>query len=115
MLAYLTLAANPHNITAFVRVVNVPKRNIGDKSVQELLTKARELDIKPMDLADQIVHGSRKFQGIKPAVTKNLKQFVDVIARIRRQAMKVNRHWPRITRFLADPVYLSSCTGAHCG
>ncbi|PWN41952.1 UvrD-helicase-domain-containing protein [Ceraceosorus guamensis] len=88
LLAYLTLAANPNNVSAFVRVVNVPKRSIGDKSVQELLTKARELSMKPMELAEQLVHGTKKLQGIKPAVTKNLKQFVDIVARIRRQATK---------------------------
>ena len=42
VLAYLRLIANPADDQAFLRVVNVPRRGIGDASVAQLLRKATE-------------------------------------------------------------------------
>jgi DNA helicase-2/ATP-dependent DNA helicase PcrA len=43
--AYLRLLANPHDDTAFERVVNLPVRGIGDKSMDTLRALARELGV----------------------------------------------------------------------
>src|SRR2546423_14719486 len=40
VLAYLRLLANPADDEAFVRIVNVPRRGIGDASVSQLLRTA---------------------------------------------------------------------------
>ncbi len=45
LLAYLKLIANPHDDTSLVRVINEPKRKIGDKSVEALEKVAREKNI----------------------------------------------------------------------
>jgi len=42
---YLRLMANPHDDTAFERVVNLPVRGIGDKSMDALRSLARELGL----------------------------------------------------------------------
>jgi len=41
VLAYLTLLVNPHDETNLLRVINEPSRGIGNKSLQDLLAKAR--------------------------------------------------------------------------
>ncbi|CAN5807994.1 UvrD-helicase domain-containing protein [soil metagenome] len=43
VLAYLRLIANPADDEAFLRIVNVPKRGIGDTSVARLAERARDL------------------------------------------------------------------------
>ena len=42
VLAYLRLVANPQDRPAFLRVVNVPVRGIGDKSLRRLVAWAEE-------------------------------------------------------------------------
>lgn len=44
-LAYLRLVANRDDDTSFERVVNVPARSIGAKTVDAIRAKARELDL----------------------------------------------------------------------
>jgi len=43
MLAYLRLIANPHDDLSFERVINVPRRGIGDATMQKLAQKAEEI------------------------------------------------------------------------
>ncbi|MEX0609220.1 MAG: UvrD-helicase domain-containing protein [Balneolaceae bacterium] len=42
VLAYLTLLVNPHDETNLLRIINEPSRGIGNKSIQDLLKKARD-------------------------------------------------------------------------
>ena len=38
VVSYLTLLVNPMNMTALKRIINVPKRGVGDKSVEKLIS-----------------------------------------------------------------------------
>jgi DNA helicase-2/ATP-dependent DNA helicase PcrA len=49
VLAYLRLVANPRDPVAFGRIVNVPRRKIGDRSVAELERIARKRQISPFE------------------------------------------------------------------
>ena len=44
-IAYLQLMDNPHNDSAFLRVVNFPTRGIGARSIEQLQDAARQYDI----------------------------------------------------------------------
>ena len=50
VLAYLKLVCNPLDPVSFQRVVNVPRRGIGDKTVERLVEAARARDISPLQL-----------------------------------------------------------------
>ncbi|MCR5807997.1 MAG: UvrD-helicase domain-containing protein [Clostridiales bacterium] len=45
ILSYMQLVTNPSNDVAFKRIVNVPKRGIGDKSISELSYYAKSSDV----------------------------------------------------------------------
>ncbi|KAL1411641.1 ATP-dependent DNA helicase srs2 [Vanrija albida] len=86
LLAYLQLADNPNFTPAFLRVVNVPRRAIGDKSVAEIVDAAKRDKVSPMELSERIIDGDKLPQGIKPAVKKNLATFVGIVRKLRRAA-----------------------------
>ncbi len=54
MLAYLRLLANPYDDLSFLRIVNVPNRKIGPKTVGELQRWAREEHISLFEAAQRI-------------------------------------------------------------
>lgn len=91
LLAYLQLADNPHFTPAFLRVVNVPRRGIGDKSVSDLVAAASRAGVPPMNLAERIIDGDTLPAGIKPAMKRNLAEFVGIVRKLRRAALKVSR------------------------
>ncbi|WVW80167.1 hypothetical protein I302_102144 [Kwoniella bestiolae CBS 10118] len=88
LLAYLQLADNPDFTPAFVRVVNVPKRSIGDKSVSDLLNAAKSMKISPMELSERIIDGEPLPAGVKASIKKNLGSFVGAVRKLRRAAEK---------------------------
>jgi DNA helicase II / ATP-dependent DNA helicase PcrA len=74
-LAYLRLAANPQDRVAFMRIVNVPARGIGDKTLKQIMAQADNLRVPPMEAI-------RAHKGLKlPArTTRQIESFVELIA-----------------------------------
>ena len=52
LICYLRLIINPHDDISLRRVINVPKRGIGDKYINDLEQKAREKNISMFDAID---------------------------------------------------------------
>ena len=52
LICYLRLIVNPHDDVSLRRVINVPKRGIGDKYINDLEQKAREKNISMFDAID---------------------------------------------------------------
>ncbi|MBI2867484.1 MAG: UvrD-helicase domain-containing protein, partial [Chloroflexi bacterium] len=57
VLAYLRLVYNPYDEVSLQRIVNVPGRGIGPRTIEELLHAARSQDVAPWDLLQQATAG----------------------------------------------------------
>jgi len=77
VLAYLRLISNPRDAGAFDRVVNYPRRGIGDTSKARLLAWAAELGIGPIDAAAR----AAQCDGLTRAATAALEGFAALIGR----------------------------------
>ncbi|CDO74962.1 hypothetical protein BN946_scf184945.g34 [Trametes cinnabarina] len=84
VLAYLQLVDNPQYVPAFLRVVNVPSRAVGVKTINEITLRAQQLKISPLKVVERIVDG--KIPDTKPPVKKKLASFVHTIRILRRHA-----------------------------
>lgn len=72
ILAYLRLTANTNDDVAFRRIVNVPKRNIGQATVNELDAAARQRDVSLFNAATM--------EGIvPPRIANKLSGFTDLM------------------------------------
>ena len=70
LICYLRLIVNPHDDVSLRRVINVPKRGIGDKYINDLEKKARELNVSMFDAIDD----------------NKGKQFKDIIIKLQKDA-----------------------------
>ena len=52
LISYLKVIHNPHDDVSLLRVINVPKRGIGNKSIENLITKANDLEKSIYDAID---------------------------------------------------------------
>ena len=59
VLAYLRLVHNEWDGVAFTRIVNVPARGIGPKTVERILAAAVDLGISPLAVASRMAAGER--------------------------------------------------------
>lgn len=81
IMSYLALINNPYDIVRFRRVINEPKRGIGDSTVDEVVRIAEGLRISPLEVcrdASQYDTLSRKSAALKAAA--NLFEELDELA-----------------------------------
>ncbi len=83
-MAYLTLLANPADAVSFARVVNSPKRGLGDTSVQRILGYAQTLDRPVFDVASE--PGS--IPGLGTAAVRSLTRFMTTMGELREKALE---------------------------
>ena len=85
VLAYLRLVANPRDPVAFGRIVNVPRRKIGDRSVAELERIARKRRISPFEA---VLHVGEEAE-LGPAALQALSGFARLIAGLGEQSLRL--------------------------
>ncbi len=77
VIAYLKLISNPKDVGSFLRIVNYPRRGVGDTTLTVLLTHARSEAITPLEAA----RTARSIEGIRPAGAASLEIFAQMIDR----------------------------------
>lgn len=80
VLAYLTLLVNPENEQALLRIINEPSRGIGNKTLNDVLKKARN----ERQTVWSIISNIESVELYKPAKIK-IAEFVDMIYSLRKQ------------------------------
>jgi DNA helicase-2/ATP-dependent DNA helicase PcrA len=78
-LAYLTLLTNPADSVSFARVVNSPKRGIGQTTVSRVLAHANTMGEPVMEIAAV----PEMVPGLGPAAVKALDRFASIVERLR--------------------------------
>src|SRR5665213_1176673 len=86
-IAYLSLLANPFDVVSFTRVVNSPRRGIGQTSLARVTGYAASIDVSVWEAAaspDQV-------PGLGAAAVKALRRFMDTMQELR---MRIEQHVP---------------------
>jgi ATP-dependent DNA helicase UvrD/PcrA len=78
-LAYLTLLVNPHDTVAFQRIVNTPRRGIGQTSQGRLVSHANTIGAPVWDVAA----APDEVPGLAAAAVKSVDRFMSVMQRLR--------------------------------
>ena len=88
VIAYLRLISNPKDAASFMRIVNYPRRGIGDTTLTVLLTAAREAGLAPLEAA----RSAREIAGMPRTGAAALEGFAQMIDRYRALTHHVRVH-----------------------
>jgi DNA helicase-2/ATP-dependent DNA helicase PcrA len=78
-IAYLTLLANPNDVVSFTRIVNSPRRGLGQASVAKVVAYASTLDASVWEAAET----PAQVPGLGTAAQKALGRFMDTMTELR--------------------------------
>jgi DNA helicase-2/ATP-dependent DNA helicase PcrA len=78
-IAYLSLLANPFDVVSFTRIVNSPRRGIGQTSLARVVAHAASLDVSVWEAAA----APEQVPGLGAAAVKALGRFMDTMAELR--------------------------------
>ncbi|KAF8602376.1 UvrD-helicase-domain-containing protein [Ceratobasidium sp. AG-I] len=84
VLVYLQLADNPAFTPAFVRVVNVPRRGVGEKSIAEIIARATAEKTSALAVIERICDGTAP--DIKPPIKRKVAELVRLVRQLRKWA-----------------------------
>lgn len=82
VIAYLRLVHNRLDEASLLRVINVPGRGVGDRTVQRLREFAREMGLTAWDAAEAVAHG-RGDTGVGGRSASGVREFVIAINGVR--------------------------------
>ena len=82
LMSYLKLIANPSDEEAFRRAIAVPKRGIGDATVDLLAASARESGFPLFEIAAR----AELQESLRPAARKSLAEFTGIVSSLRERA-----------------------------
>ena len=108
VLAYLRLVLNPRDSVAFRRVVNVPARGIGQKTLEEIDAVARERSLSAWEAAAALVDEAR----LPARALAALRQFKETIETLRLEMEVAPGAAPRSLKGLVERVLELSGYGA---
>ena len=80
VLAYMHILVNPSDTNSLFRVINVPKRGIGDTTLAKILSFAGENNMIPLEA----VFNYDKMD-VTPKIKEKIKNFVDLIIQLREE------------------------------
>ncbi|BGP35653.1 ATP-dependent DNA helicase srs2 [Rhodotorula toruloides] len=86
MLCYLQLLSNPSYSPALMRIINVPRRAIGDKTIREIVAPAEKKKISPFEVCVKIANGQSIVQGMTAAQRKGIRTLVELVRDGRKKA-----------------------------
>jgi DNA helicase-2/ATP-dependent DNA helicase PcrA len=95
-MAYLRLMRSPADDLAFERIVNVPKRGVGETSIQRMQVVARGMNTFLANAADIMIRGEE----IKGPAKTGVRRFLIDLERWRAQA--ANTEHPRLLEIILD-------------
>jgi DNA helicase-2/ATP-dependent DNA helicase PcrA len=82
IVAYLRLIQNYDDSVSLLRIINVPLRGIGQKSIGELSTWARAKGISPFRVLKEMVEGNEAKVPLNPRAVKTMTIFYNSLAEI---------------------------------
>ena len=101
-LCYLRLIANPRDDVSLRRIINVPRRGIGDTTVEKLAAFAAERELSMLEVIDECGHSPELARS-----AAKLKKFMDLIVGLRMEALSLSVE-ALIERTLRESGYLES-------
>ena len=108
-LSYLRALANPLDDVALARIVNVPARKIGAKTLKAISRHAMHEDISLFDALLDV----NRVEGIGPRARRSVEIFTQTVARW--QAQLQNGHLAQLAGFVAQVITESGLEATHLG
>jgi len=88
LVSYLKMLTNPYDSTSFSRIINYPKRGIGEATIANILSLSEFHNTTPFNL----ILNSEEYL-LEPSIEKKIKPFKDII-------LKLNENYEKLEAFL---------------
>jgi DNA helicase II / ATP-dependent DNA helicase PcrA len=85
LLAYVRVIANPKDELSLMRILNYPKRGLGETSILKIQKKAHELDVPLFEVLLQICEQPELIPELKKGAASKIYEFLELIEKYRKE------------------------------
>jgi DNA helicase-2/ATP-dependent DNA helicase PcrA len=103
-IAYLSFLVNPYDVVSFSRIVNSPRRGIGQRTVARLVANAASIDAAIWDAAA----APESVPGLGSAPAKHLRDFMQIMGELRERVQRGGETAELIEAVLARSGYVAA-------
>jgi DNA helicase-2/ATP-dependent DNA helicase PcrA len=103
-IAYLNVIVNPDDAISFSRIVNSPRRGIGDTTQARLLSHANTNGVTPLEAAEH----AERVPGLGAAAVKAVSRFAETIASLRARAERDDSVAELLEAVLSESGYIDA-------
>jgi DNA helicase-2/ATP-dependent DNA helicase PcrA len=103
-IAYLNVIVNPDDAISFSRIVNSPRRGIGDTTQARLLSHANTNGVTPLEAAEH----AERVPGLGSAAVKAVSRFAETIASLRARAERDDSVAELLEAVLSESGYIDA-------
>jgi DNA helicase-2/ATP-dependent DNA helicase PcrA len=90
IIAYLRYIQNPNDSVSLQRIINVPGRGIGQRTLSELSTWAKSLGVSESETLQMLAEGKLEKPPFNSRITQSLIAFVSMMTEFRTKSRKIN-------------------------
>ncbi len=83
LLAYIRVVANSKDELSLIRILNYPKRGLGENTIAKIQKKAHELECSVYEVLQKICEEPEYIEGLKKTSISNIYQFLELIEKFR--------------------------------
>ncbi|MDD2398061.1 MAG: 3'-5' exonuclease [Bacilli bacterium] len=103
VLAYWRIINNPKDEVSFMRIINIPRRNLGDQSLNILKNNARQNEYS---VFEYLKYNDPENWGLRPSTKRNITQLLETIDKYQHKLMENAEAYSELLReYIADVGY----------
>ncbi len=100
-LAYIRVLVSPNDSLAFERIINTPRRGVGNGSIQKIMMLSKELGISYYEASKNLIEGGEIKGKTKDALLKMFEDFENANIKLTSQT-----HWQTVEELLGEVGYI---------
>ncbi|MCB1156468.1 MAG: UvrD-helicase domain-containing protein [Leptospiraceae bacterium] len=102
LISYLKVIANPKDEVSLMRILNYPKRGLGDGTISKLYEKATEEELGLLEVLQKITEEEGYVPGIKNKTVHTIYEFINLLQKYRKEFFHSSKMVPVLSNLIKE-------------
>lgn len=102
VISYIKVIANPKDEVSLMRILNYPKRGIGETTISKMIQKSIEKECSLIEVIEKLCENPEYINGLKKKAISSLYEFLETIQKYRKEFFKSHKMSSVLNSFIKE-------------